>query len=548
MTVRRALPILAAAAAAGAAALALTGAAGDGSGGNRTYRIVFDNAFGLVEGGDFRVGGVRAGQTTGFGVVEAKRGLPKAEVTAEIAEPGFADFREDASCEIRSQSLIGEYYVDCLPGSAERRLPTDGTGTVPVEQTASTIPADLVNNILRRPYRERFRLIVAELGTALAGRPDDLADVIRRAHPGLRETNRVLRVLAGQSRTIERFIVDADTVVEQLADRRRDVARWAVASADAAEASASRRLELAETVRKLPGFLDELRPTMRRLGELADEQTPLLADLQRAAPDLDTFFRRLGPFSEASRPALRSLGEASVAGRRAFDRGAEEVRELRALAQDAPPFAKPLRQFLQTMDDRRRAIENDTRAKATAPPAPDPTAIAGQGGFTGLEAIWNYFFWQTLSINMVDDVGHILRVGLTAGPCSRIRTDIDFNKQADRDLFEQCKQWLGPYLPGITAPDFTDPDFLAPHFRSQPKRKRTARREAGGPERRAPGEVQAPPPPGGRDISKPQLALPPELERLLGGLKLPKPPAELPDLPSGGEPAPDRLLDYLMRP
>ena len=37
-----------------------------------TYKIVFDNAFGLVEGGDFRVGGVKAGKTTKFEVAEAQ--------------------------------------------------------------------------------------------------------------------------------------------------------------------------------------------------------------------------------------------------------------------------------------------------------------------------------------------------------------------------------------------------------------------------------------------------------------------------------------------
>ncbi|MDQ4048949.1 MAG: MlaD family protein, partial [Actinomycetota bacterium] len=128
------------------------------------YKIVFDNAFGLVEGGDFRVGGVKAGQTTEF---KATRGIPpKAEVTAEITQPGLDDFRKDASCAIKPQSLIGEYYVDCQPGTSDEKL-ADG-GRVPVGRTTSTIPLDLVNNVLRRPYRERLRLIINELGTGLA--------------------------------------------------------------------------------------------------------------------------------------------------------------------------------------------------------------------------------------------------------------------------------------------------------------------------------------------------------------------------------------------
>src|SRR5215208_2048559 len=396
-----------------AAAFLLAGASDQNSEG-RTYKLVFDNAFGLVKGGDFRVGGVNAGQTTDFSVEKKKGEAPKAIVTVTVTKPGFADFRKDASCEIRPQSLIGEYYVDCQSGKSPERLPNDGT--VPVEQTASTIPTDVVNDIMRRPYRERFRLIVTELGTGLAGRPDDLQEVLRRAHPGLRETSSVLRILGDQNEVIKNFISDSDTVVAELEKNKRDVVRWVREAGDAAEISATRRNQLRANFRRFPEFLDELRPTMARLGELADEQTPLLADLERAAPDLDTFFTRLGPFAEASRPGVRSLGEMSEVGTKAFREGKQEVAELNKLAVNAPPFAKPLRQFLQTIDDRKRAIENDPRAKETAPPAPDPTAISGEGGFTGMEAVWNYFFWQTLSINMLDDTAHMLRASLTADP------------------------------------------------------------------------------------------------------------------------------------
>ena len=61
---------------------------------------------------------------------------------------------------------------------------------MPVKQHLSTIPLDLIQNVMRRPYRERFRLILSELGIGLAGRPEDLNEVIRRAHPALRETTR----------------------------------------------------------------------------------------------------------------------------------------------------------------------------------------------------------------------------------------------------------------------------------------------------------------------------------------------------------------------
>ena len=516
----------------------------------RTYKIVFDNAFGLVEGGDFRVGGVRAGKTETFSVRKTKRRSPKAVVTAKINQPGFDDFREDATCTILPQSLIGEYYVDCQPGDSKKKLKTDGTGTVPVENTTSTIPADLVNNIMRRPYRERFRLILTELGTGLAGRPRDLQEVLRRAHPGLRETNKVLKILGDQNQVIQNFVRDSDTVVAELERNKRDVARWVVEAGDAAEISATRRADIARSFRRLPTFLGELRPTMRRLGQLADEQTPLLTDLQRAAPHLNTFFSRLGPFSEASRPAIRSLGDSSRRGTRAFREGTEEIAQLKALAPEAQPTFKPLRQFLQAMDERRRAIDVDPRAKVGSPPEPDPTAFSGDGGFTGMEALWNYFFWQTLSLNGYDDVGHVLRVGVTEpGECAELHSDVDPNSET----FRHCSQWLGPDLPGITTPDFTDGGSRSARVRAEGGKP--ARRLG---ERRAPGEPEAGPLPGQRDISEPQYALPPALQQLLdrlapgAGQQVPRPdlPNLAPRVPQAQPQAQDnsQLLDYLMKP
>jgi virulence factor Mce-like protein len=527
-----------------AAALVLAGAS-DQKSDARTYRIMFDNAFGLTEGGDFRVGGVQAGQTTKFDVDKKPGESPKAVVTAEVQKPGFGDFRKDATCEILPQSLIGEYYVDCQPGKSEERL--ESGGVVPVDQTSSTIPTDLVNNIMRRPYRERFRLIITELGTGLAGRPDDLQEVLRRAHPGLRETSKVLRILGDQNQVIKDFIRDSDTVVNELEKNKRNVVRFVREAGDAAEISATRRAELRAQFQRFPRFLDELRPTMARLGELADEQTPLLADLERAAPDLDTFFTRLGPFAEASRPAVRSLGEMGVVGTRVFRKGRQEIAELRELSEEAPAFAKPLRQFLQTIDDRKRAIENDVRAKETAPPAPDPTAIPGEGGFTGMEALWNYFFWQTLSINMLDDEAHILRAGLTAVPDCINFTNEPPKTPADHEKFERCNSYLGPYQPGVLSPDPLD-DGSNPNAAS-------LRAQSGKPasrpgEQRGEGQPEAGPLPGQRDLSQPQVVLPPDLQRMLDSLS----PQQQQRIDAGDLPAnldgqtTGELLDYLLGP
>src|SRR3712207_5703550 len=182
--------------------------------------------------------GVTGVQTCALPISEPYRVI----VETRITKPGFDSLREDAKCDVRQQSLIGEYFVDCDLGESRKELP-DG-GRVPVTRTSSTIPPDLIQNVMRRPYRERFRLIISELGAGLAGRPRELNEVIRRAHPALRETTQTLAILRRQNRIISNFIRDADQVSLNVEPVKEQLAKWARESSETAGIQASRREEL----------------------------------------------------------------------------------------------------------------------------------------------------------------------------------------------------------------------------------------------------------------------------------------------------------------
>jgi virulence factor Mce-like protein len=498
----------------------MTGASGTTTSTGKTYNLQFDNAFGLTSGGDLKVGGVRAGQTTGFNLQKISNGRYVAVVKANVSQSGVAPFRSDASCEIRPQSLIGEYYVDCQPGSSGKLLPNNGV--VPVKNTASTIPPDLMQNVMRRPYRERFRLIIAELGTGLAGRPGDLAQVLHRADPGLRETSKVLRMLAQQNQIIKNFITNSDIVVAQLEQKKKEVAHWVKAAGHTAEISATRQAALRQQWQKFPQFLAELRPTMVQLGGLADQQTPLLRQLQVTAPQLKRFFSLLGPFSEASRPSFRSLAKASAIGNKAFRDFNPDLQQLTQLSVHAPSTGKNLRQFLQTMDDPNRASQADARAADSAPPAPDPAAYHKGQGFTGMESLLNYGYWQTLAINPYDQIGHLLRALLNVNSCSAWQTGpVDKSNEA---LFKSCNSWLGPYQPGVTAPDPTcpksQPNWACNHIgQGLTATALKTKRGRNGSKPIIPGQAPATVPlPGQINPSLPPVTLPPQIQQLLNQL------------------------------
>lgn len=377
---------------------ALVVAGAGGSGDSYKVRALFDTAAFVVKGEDVKVAGVRVGKIESLSVTEDN----KAAVVLDITEPGYQDFRKDATCRIRPQSLIGEQYVECQPtqkrGVGEAPAPElpvieDGEGEgqhlMPVEQTGTTVALDLIGNVNRLPVRQRLSLILNELGVGLAGRGEDLNDVIRRAAPALQETQEVLRLVATQNRVLERLAVDSDEIMQPLARERESVTSFAKQSSTVAAASVERQAALAENFRKLPVFLQELTPTMQRLGDFSDATLPVAADLRLGARAINELIRRTGPFSRAATPALRGLGDVGDQGIPALRASLPIVRDLRQFGNQLRPVARDLQQLLTSF----RESE-------------------------GIERLMDYIYFQVQAINGFDEFGHFLRADLVVNSCS----------------------------------------------------------------------------------------------------------------------------------
>jgi len=484
--------------AAGSAFALLAGGASDEDSGSPSYIVEVRDAFGLIEGADLKVAGVRAGKISSM---KLDLDTNNALVGVELTEKGFSPFRKDVECETRPQSLIGEYFIDCQPGNSQEKL-EDGA-KIPVSQTFSTIAPDLVNNILRLPQRDRLRIILNELGTGVAARGEDLNQAIRRGVPALRETDRLLAILARQSEVIATLIGNADVVIGDLADNKADVGRFVVEARDTAAASAERRVELADTFNKLPGFLAQLRPAMRDLGRVADAQTPALRDLAATSPQLTRLLNNLGPFADASRPAIRSLGDTAAIGRQAIPALRPTVRQLNLFSQKTPELGKNLAIILEDLYDRDRAVERDPRSP-------------GGRGFNGLENILGYVFWQSQAINIFDENGYILKVSVRDNECAAY-ADANRVRNASQEYRETCSAGLGPTQPGINAPD---PSTGAASARSQ-QSAQAARAERDAAVLRASQQAAgAPPQPGAGGVKRANRsgASPIDLDKTIGSL------------------------------
>jgi virulence factor Mce-like protein len=357
-------------------------------------RAIFDNAGFVIPGEDVKIAGVKVGKVSDLEVTDDF----KAAIVLEITEPGYQDFRADASCIVRPQNLIGERFVECKPTQPRTagsdpppplRELDNGQRLLPVTNTMQSVDLDLIGNTMREPERERLSLILNELGTGLAGRGRDLNEVIRRANPALQETDKVLAILARQNTQLEQLAVNSDTVLAPLARDRARVASSIRNTSEVAEATAEKRAALADDIQTLPRFLDEFEPTMKRLGSLSDATTPVLVDLHANAGDINNLVRRLGPFSQAAIPAVESLGEAAKSGTGAVTDARPVIADLRALAKEVRPVGVTLREVLESFRDT-----------------------------GGIERAMDYIFYQVAAVNGFDAVGHYLRAGLIVNQCA----------------------------------------------------------------------------------------------------------------------------------
>jgi virulence factor Mce-like protein len=354
---------------------------------------LFHSAAGLVDGEDVKIAGVAAGVVESVELTDERL----ARVKMVVLRP-FAPFRADARCEVRSQSLIGERFIQCDPGTPEAG-PLEPTGatevpTVPVEQNSAPIDLDLVFGVLRAPHRERLAIILNELGASLNGRGEDIDAIIRSANPSLAEARRVLAKLNRQRAELQSGIDQTDRILAEVAAEPSSVERFIDKLAAVSERFGQHRDALGESTGRLPGLLAEAEPALRQLDALSVEALPVLRNLRRSAPGISGLSNRLGPLARAARPTLATLGATALRGKQSLD--------------DSLPFLGSLRRTLQEL-------------RPTTPTARDLVSSLVERG--GTEGLLRFFYSSALATSRFDGTSHIFPAHLIVGQCGLYRSE-----------------------------------------------------------------------------------------------------------------------------
>ena len=232
-------------------------------------------------------------------------------------------------CEPGSDSARRSSEIEEGDGEGERLLPVD-------EHELAGRPRPDQRHPAAARIGERFAILLNEFGTGLAGRGDELNEVIHRANPALRETDEVLAdPRAAEPRRSPGWRATRTPALAPLARERERFADFIVpGQRDRRGLGRAPRRHRARASSCCPTSSRELRPLMVDLEGFADQGTPLLADLAPAAPalgpaDQGARARSRRTASRAALPEPRRRARARPAGadpRAPADPGPEQAR------------------------------------------------------------------------------------------------------------------------------------------------------------------------------------------------------------------------------
>ncbi|MEA2637831.1 MAG: phospholipid/cholesterol/gamma-HCH transport system substrate-binding protein, partial [Chloroflexota bacterium] len=263
MRVQRFVPL----AALGLALVAVAIILASSSGGGERVTAVFQQAYGLVDGGEATIAGIPVGSIDKIAL--GSDGLP--HVTMQL--DGGVRLHEGVRADLRELSNSGELnrYVLLEDPGRGPELP-DGA-EIPSTQTAEPVEIDQVLNTLDPPTRAAVRSVLGGLDSATVGLAPAFRAALQHSADAFDETAGMLQEVTYDRSALRTMVSSGAAVSGALANARPALAATVDQLSALLSETAARQGALGETIARLPAglrqpgrALDRLRvalPTLR---------------------------------------------------------------------------------------------------------------------------------------------------------------------------------------------------------------------------------------------------------------------------------------------
>lgn len=296
------------------------------------YRVSFmsqdiDN---LYNDADVTIAGVVVGKVTGR---TPEEGRVRVELTLY---PEYAPLHQGATVRVGVKSLVGASAVTVVDGQGPE---IDEGTTLPDSVVGTPVQVHDVIDQLSPQTRGDLGSTIQSLGVGTRGQAPNIDQLMQGVGKLANGGVDALDAVAAQSDDLRALSGEATRLLDALDTRQGRIAQVVRDADTLTRATAGQRTALEDSVRQLPGTLASARTATGRLSELSGALAPVAANLNRAAPDLNSALVQLPETTADLRGLLPALDGA-------LDRAPATLERVPTLGADVRGLVEPARTVL----------------------------------------------------------------------------------------------------------------------------------------------------------------------------------------------------------
>ena len=361
------------------------------------------------QGQTVQVAGVEIGD---IGDVQLKDG--RALVGLDIKQEYETLIRRDARAALRPRTGLKDMYVQVFPGK-DREAVKEGF-TIPIANALTDVDLDEILSELDARTRDYITLLANGAGEGLRGKGDDLARVLKRYGPTMRDLGRVNRAVAKERVALRRLVTSLAQINGELAKRPEDLSRLVSGASTTLNAFASEDDNLAAAVGELAPTLQTATATLDAVTPFANELGPTTKALLPAVRELEDVNAAVSPFAREATPIVRTKI-------RPF------VRRAVPLVKDLAPAARGLGRTFPELDRNLKVVNDLTNMLGHNPAGREAPDKAGRD-----EGYLFHLGWlahQTVNLQSIDDANGPMRPIFLTGTCTTLTSLVHDIPQAE---------------------------------------------------------------------------------------------------------------------
>ncbi len=283
-----------------------------------TYSVKVDvaNASELVKNADVRIGGARVGQVLTITPEPATRRYPHPYAQLGLSlQRSLEPLPRDTQYQVRLASVLGGKYLELFPGHAPGRgVPDGGTLTIStnprLNHNRPFVDLDTAFATFGPKTQRGLRLVIAQLGDAVAGRGSQLNDAIYSTRGLIGPLDSLLALFASPDTHVSQFISGLAATTSALAPVMPTLSSLLVSASTTFDALTNSNLGPA---------IDQTPPTEQVATTVLTNALPVLTDaasivqsLKPGAALLPLATQRLDTIVRAATPVFKLVPELSA--------------------------------------------------------------------------------------------------------------------------------------------------------------------------------------------------------------------------------------------